>query len=475
MLKITVAKYGWERTNPLGDDSSTYAWGRLPFDINGNGNTTDTNLSEAGDLSATPPYKSPGDVNLDGDTDDTNISEADAATRTYEIQLSALIAKEGAEFNLNGPKYVDMARDMIQAERNKLAVLIDSDQLVGQQAVIWQKIQEILMVYVFQADKPRVGAAGQGFAGRLPVQVSGNYDKSSALNRIDNILHALSSASNLEEALDPDEDGLFVEDDNTPFAGRGSGDIWGEKDSQVKAWIGTTDYTRFGVWRVRRSRNALRATIQGSTGSAAGNQAWDNAELEAFAYSPLPKSVVLNTNSPNYPSGATATYTGKTVAFVDTIAATGAKAGAVTGAAGYEGVVDMTVKWGKEVDGTTDLTGGQIGAQIQTVLSGLTNVNGDILTHSGNPVKDMVFANVAFTTDTDNVLDFSDTGTLITINYMDRNATAGGTSAATFEGTFVGASTDGPLGVIGLYEITNFGTVSGTAITIDGAFGADLP
>ena len=447
MLKITVAKFGWERTNALGADDSTYAWGRLAVDLNDDGDTDDTGLAEAGDSTATPPYGALGDLTLDGDTEDT-IDEADAATRTYEISLSTVLGKEGAEGNFNGGVYVTMARQMIQAERNKLAVLIDSDQLADQQAVIWQKIQEILLVYVFPADTARSTEAddvGKGFAGRLPMQVSGNYDKNTALARVDNIIDALSSSSNLEEALDPDEDGLFVQDDNTPFVSRGSGDIWAEKDSQVRYWVGTTDYTRFGTWRVRRSRNAQRGG------------GWENAEKETFAYSPLPMSVVETATSPNYPNGASATYEGKTVAFVGNV--------------GYEGAADVHVTWGVAEDGTA-LTGDPVpvGGRIAVVLSGMQNVDGDDLMHSGSPVRDMVFANLAFTTGDDNVLDFASPAAIgVTVNYMDRNQAAGTGVTANLSGAFVGTSADGPLGVIGLYDLVGYGA------TFDGAFGADLP
>ncbi len=60
----------------------------------------------------------------------------------------------------------------------------------------------------------------------------------------------------------------------------------------MKAWLGSTDYTRFGLWRVQRSRNALR------TGD------WVNAEDGEFAHSPLGAAVYLS-GDPNFPEGAT--------------------------------------------------------------------------------------------------------------------------------------------------------------------------
>ena len=462
MLKITVQEFGYERNaTELIASGSIYDWERLPADLNGDGDTDDTTLPEA-DV---------GDVNLDGITVGQTADEDNAATRTYEISLASLLAKEGAESNHNGGKYVDMAREMIQAERNRLAVLIDSDQLPESQATIWQNIQLILMRYVFNAEAARTPeqatAEDPAFAGRLPVSVSGDYDESTALDRVDRILDALSSASNLEAALDPDENAFFVDDDDNPFVNRAASDMFNEKDSQVKTWIGSTDYTRFGVWRVRRSRNALRSG------------GWQNAEMEAFAYSPLPAATVMTADAPNYPAGASATYSGKTVAFV--------------GTAGYEGTIDLHVDWGVNVDGGALVSPNPgtdpvpVGGRFTTVISGLQNASGDILEHRSDgatvsfAVRDIVFSRLAFVTDDDGVLDFSSTTTTATVNFMDRNQTAAsGLALPQFDGTFVGASADGPLGVMGVYEITfQTGTdgdgETNLATTINGAFGADLP
>ena len=421
MLTITVAKFGWTRTGDLGDDGSSYTW----------------------------QQQDDGDEETTGDTTD--------AMRKYEIDLADLVAAEGSEYNMNGGNYVMMAREMIEKERGKLAVLIDSDQLEDAQANIWMRVQEILLVYVFNA------SMGDAFMDRLPDQVGDAYDADTALETIDDIIDALSSASNLEAALDKDEDGLFVQDDDTPFVGRGAGDIFGENDSQAKALIGTTDFTRFGVWRVQRSRNAQR----GASAANAEDSGWQLAETETFAYSPLPATEVTSTASPNYTPGGSATYEGSTVAYV--------------GTTGYEGEVDVYVTW----NGAT----AAIGGTIQTVISNMRNAgNGDELLHGGAgddamPVRNLVFADVTFTTDPtddDHVLDFAATGTpAIRVEYMDRNFTNGSADATVYAGTFVGSSADGPLGVIGRYSIEastfRVGADDDAASAIIGAFGAELP
>jgi hypothetical protein len=378
----------------------------------------------------------------DGD-DDTTESTTDAM-RKYEISLADLVAGEGSEYNMNGGNYVMMAREMIEKERGKLAVLIDSDQLEGAQANIWMRVQEILLVYVFSA------AATGDFMDRLPDQVGDAYDADTALETIDDIIDALSSASNLEAALDKDEDGLFVQDDDTPFVGRGAGDIFGENDSQAKALIGTTDFTRFGVWRVRRSRNAQRT------------DSWQNAETETFAYSPLPATEVTSTASPNYTPDGSATYEGSTVAYV--------------GTTGYEGDVDVYVTWNLDT----------VGGTIQTVISNMRNAgNGDELLHGGTgdsamPVRNLVFDDITFTAEeADDLLDFSDTSLSVRVEYMDRNENFPDVPGNSLSGIFVGSSADGPLGVIGRYSIVastfRVGEDDEAPSAIMGAFGAELP
>ena len=428
-LTITVAKFGWTRTGELAADGSSYEWAQQD----------------------------------DGDAETT--SNTTDATRKYEIDLGWLVPREGAESGFNGPKYVDMAREMIETERAKLAALLGTDQLEDAQADVWQRIQEILLVYVFNA-----GRTGD-WSGRLPTKVSGDYDSDSALDTVDDILHALSTLSNLESALDKDESALFVgsaTDDEADFTYNRDpvdrSDIWAEKDSQVRLWIGTTDFTRFGVWRVRRSRNALR------------RGGWDDSEteIEAFAYSPLPVSTVSAVSAPNYSPGGTASYTGSTVAFVgnpnrDVAAGNPAPIG-------YEGDVAVHVTWNPT----------EVGASLTTVISNfVSGDNGDSLYHSSSPVRELVFSNLAFTAGDDNKLMFASdaTGTTfdggVSVHYADRNATAGSVTGATLSGAFVGSSADGPLALIGRYTLpdSDFDVAASTRdnVVIHGAFGAELP
>ncbi len=418
-LKVTVPKYAWERSAGDLDTNSTWTWGVADAD----------------------------------DPDTENIVETDNATRTFEANLTALANKEGAVYSQTGGVYVAMAREMIESERSKLAALIAlGDEFAPQAEERWQEIQEILLIYVFAgAVSPiaTVADATTPFTGRLPEQVSGAYgDLSDALETVDNIISALSSSGNLEAALDPDEDGIFVDGDD-PFETRPPHEIWAQQDSEVRAAFGSTDYTRFGVWRVRNNRSA-------------SHDGWNWAEIETFAYSPLPKAEVTSINSPNFPAGNTATYEGKTVAFLHDHV-------------DYEGEVSVEVTWETAT----------VGGRVTTVLSNLRDVgNGDYLFHNGREVRDLVFPTFAFTTELgaatpNHVLDYVSTDLGVSVRYMDRNAPRGDATAELHDGVFVGSTADGPLAVIGRY---GFGTTAGfghnagtTNRTLNGAFGADRP
>ncbi len=99
--------------------------------------------------------------------------------------------------------------------------------------------------------------------------------------------------------------------------------------------MGTTDYTRFGAWRIQWAQNPLR-----------GNN-WFHRELESFAYSPLP--VAMAQWRDKLPLGGRATYTGETVAYLGLMTdALHAKRGDFTymgSQAACEGATSFELRW----------------------------------------------------------------------------------------------------------------------------------
>ncbi len=481
--------------------------------------------------------------------DDGTLSQLGDKKENVEIALADLLAKEGGEYTLKSPKtWVQDARERIQKQRDKIAGLKAIGDLETQEQEAWDEVLLRLTTNVFWDVGTETGTGvrsnriGHGTAPnsqvihtQLPLKIvddgsgtaTGNIPDD-ALDRIDAILEALSSAESLEAAFDPGQDGLFVVedgdeeksflkvhgDDGELFDSAGTGSttansykqIWNTSGSamfnqrqwEIKALAGTTDYTRFGVWRIQHARNALRG------------KNWYHQEVEPFAYSPLPVATAQRRDQ--LPAGARVTYEGKTVAYLGwpTMRNDDSDQGHQTA---YEGTVSVEVEWyGTDHDlggswGTVRKTA--VGSYVTTVLSDLRQVsNGDYLYHFtggvAQEVRRVTFPKVFYGTDgslspywtsldaNDHKLDFRArvadkkyvrTNREMTIDYRDSGvAQVKQTYSAFYEFMFVGNSPDGPLGVIGWYELSDDGgfarfSTDKTAnnLTLEGAFGADLP
>ncbi len=484
-----------------------------------------------------------------------------------EVQLSLadLLASEGGgEFSRNSPKtWVQMARERIEKGRDKIAGLQSIGGLADQVNAEWREVNLALLHYVFwdanmesPSSKrirynflnpaPAAIAAltreqkGEfvGWPWQLPVKtvrvVSKEYNgvtyevrernatataPSDALDRIDAMIEALSSVEGLEAAFDPGRDGLFVDededgveksfltihgDDGELFDSAGANkQIWNTSASamfnqrqwQIKATAGMTDYTRFGVWRIQWAKNALRA------------KNWAHLEVESFAYSPLPVATAQRRDQ--LPLGGRATYEGKTVAYVGTMAVDGSPSSAIAdlgSQAAYEGTASVEVEWFGADPVPEAAWSGQsvsvrsngVGGYVTTVLSDLQSVSsGDYLYHDNKEVRRLIFGKVTFGTDdtwgdaypssagnhdldmigpigSRNIsIDYRDSSVARATKKWDNNRTG-------YSFKFVGSSPDGPLGVVGIYGLTGqgFGTKKAATaqnLTLKGAFGADLP
>ena len=482
-LTITVGKFGWTQDSPADGDT--------PADLNAGHNWERLN-----------------DNNPDNGEND--------ATREFKIDLANLVNKAGAGvFNMAvGPTHVSEAKWLIEAERNKLEVLIETEQLPEQQEAIWQNVQEILLTRVFNADydpaaqnpddatksASHLPLAADTFGNRLPEKVyraADDFDSDKVLGWIDDILWALDSASNLESALDKDENGLFVQhvnDDGNElaFVKDAAADIYTQREVQVRGTFGMTDFTRFGVWRVRRLRNAIRSTGGNVTANGGGNQ-WVHGESDAFAYSPLDATTIRSLDAANYPSGGNATYEGSTVAYVGRFDQN-------SGLAAFQGDVAVAVNW-TPPDSQPNQDTLRLGT-MTAVISNLEKADtGDPLTHSTRgAVRELIFnaadGGIPIMTNGDAQVVFSTEDVQLSLGYSNRsigNESLSGIEA-TIDGRFVGNSSDGPLGVLGRYSIESAslsyeqrpGDPTGNAaarathvaygdVSIHGAFGADLP
>ena len=181
---------------------------------------------------------------------------------TAKFDLAAMAEKgAGAATTINGPKWIDQVIATLTEERDLLSTLqsLDSADTQSAEVLAWQRVQFALQYLML---------------GNLPMKMDDAYgdleSEVEAIDLINRALDALSSNANLAAALDPDGTGIFdhydsgeadvtttpEREDQSNFVTadgkvnkRTPTQMRGEKTHQVIATLGTTSYTRFGVWR----------------------------------------------------------------------------------------------------------------------------------------------------------------------------------------------------------------------------------
>ena len=493
-------------------------------------------------------YRDPGDGTvaygaLSGDYGATAdaADDTDPTRITAKFDLAALTAKGGGtQTAVNGATWVSQVISTLTAERNLLSTLqgLDSDDTTGAEEMAWQRVQFALQHQML---------------GQLPIKMDDDYgdleSEADAIDLINRALEALSSNAKLEAALDPDGTGIFdhydsnadgdpavtADEDIENFVnaakekvnGRTFAQMRSEKMQQVFATLGSTSYTRFGVWRRQSTQNAVR------TGGVRTNHGGPGT----FAYSPLDPTNAGTPANPGFSPGGSASYTGETVALQNTTWLTG--------------TVRVDVSWspGAVVAGPPAAFADSVGTMSLTI-SGLASAAGDPLTYGGQPkgnaatlattpeatgnagteIADIVMGGLAITVgatgaanagqlivvgdgldedgaDTTTAADIVGYSELAPGNARLRYTALGETDTLTSPPTdgsgvkalFVGQGVDGPLGVIGTYTIatgdaitpgnvttaddsTSIGRLGAdglqsvdVGVTIYGAFGAQLP
>ena len=488
-------------------------------------------------------YRDPGDGTvaygaLSGGYGDTAGADddTDPTLITAKFDLAALKEQGGDEHDVvNGPTWVSRVISTLETERDLLSTLqgLDSADTETAEVASWQRVQFALQYQML---------------GNLPIKMDDDYDdlasEADAIDLINRALDALSSNTNLGAALDPDGTGIFDHWDNDgdgdpdttadadiqnfvntakeKVNGRTFAQMRGEKMQQVFATLGSTSYTRFGVWRRQSTQNAVRTDGVTRTHGGPGT----------FAYSPLDPTNAGTPTNTGFPEGGSARYTGETVALQNTTWLTG--------------TVRVDVSWGDDADSVTAGTfNGQTDDGVGTMsltISGLASAAGDPLTYGGRPksndlednptavgnagteIADIVLGGLTIVvgqagdnmghllvgTATEGAGDDAGTFTYSEIppgNARLRHTALGTPDTATSPPTdgsgvkalFVGQGVDGPLGAIGTYTIatgeavtpanvtdasdsTSIGRLGadGTqsvdvGVTIYGAFGAQLP
>ncbi len=516
-LTVKVQKYGWVRT-----DATTIGYGALRDD---SGTTTLAATNSAGDAT-------------------------DVILATAEFDLETLAGKgAGAKTTVNGPKWADSVKATVQAQRDQIATLqalgTRTDSTRDAEAAAWQIAVDAIQY--------------QLFGGHLPMKLVGEYATNTTLQEdavslLDRALDALSNTTKLFAATNPDGTGIFdhydsnadndatvvAENDIEDFifydlnANTGADDrrwettgdnralsaFLGEREHKVIASLGTTSYTRFGIWYRIGAVSAERWAPDPDTTTDANEYQGvkkDEGGPGSFAYSPLDPTLAAALRP--FPSGS-ATYVGETVAIMDEDVLTGtARVDVSWGAPDDPDDTTDTPPFldlGVSPDGTTDTS--SYAGTMSLTLGDLADADGDPLTYTGAtgaPAQGHEIAEIVFDgmlievglpgarsgqlivgaetagTAADGVTPYTyaEIGLTPADNVRYRLTEIGmsdqpGTGAASAAALFVGQGVDGPLGVIGTFTLndTNVARVNaagdgveeGTEI-IYGSFGVDVP
>ena len=472
---------------------------------------------------------------------------------TAEFDLETLAGKAaGAKTTVNGPKWTDSVMATVQAQRDQIATLQSLGTRTAStrtaEAAAWQVAVDAIQY--------------QLFGGHMPMKLSGDYAtdtdlQEDALGLLDRALDALSNATKLFAALDPDGTGIFDHywidansdtvvdaDEIEDFiyydlnANTGAGDrrwettgnnralgaFLGEREHKVIASLGTTNYTRFGVWyrigAVSAERDGAGVTPNAGRGVKKGE-----GGPGSFAYSALDPTMAGNAANPAVPPGGSASFVGETVAIMDEDTLTGTARVDVSWAsvgdpANPNAATDRDLA--VSADGTTD-TASLVGTMSLTI-GDLADSTGDPLTYfvtgtstgAGQEISEIVFDGMNIEvglpggnsgqlivgaetagTAADGVTPYTYGELTLTpasdvryrlsqIGMSDQPGTEGTTNTVTtgVAALFVGQGVDGPLGVIGTFTLDDdnvarvnaagTGVEEGT-VAIYGGFGADIP
>ena len=404
-------------------------------------------------------------------TDDEGTTE-----NTVDLNIGLAELLSSGKKTSNSEKHVVAQVAVIMKQRNQLEILQGlGTRIDGSERTAWQKVQEALF-RVF---------------GQVPPKLNKTYAdvKDEAVSLIDDALAAFGSTAKLDDALDPEGSGIFkgvTTDNDSKVTLRGGArtpaNILAARQFQVLSRLGSTSYTRFGVWRMMRNRNAVR-TDRDTTEIRDRSEDGGADGPGMYAYSQLDPTEIMSLNDPSYQQGGSATYVGETVALQNSTYLTGE--------------VEATVNWSSTV----------VGGTLNVTFSNLANDNGDMLAMETvaavetddvittpaqyNVIRDLVFNNIDVgTMDGKVVFDHEAIGDRtaeafgVRLRYADASV-GDGTGEGMIEGKFVGATVDGPQGLFGIWELTAqeaLGRVTGAGndvtdknAAIYGAFGAELP
>ena len=446
-----------------------------------------------------------------------------------DFDLKTIFAQPGADPEKtvsNAPKHVDVVVEHIKAQR--AIYVIYAEQVGGDSADpadlanvgrqnAWKSINDFVRDHIFdlpttpQGETTAVTDSLEAITDdtvkdlssplgtfMYPTTRTDRPDDEAALERIDALLAAFADSFAFEAALEDDGEGVFdsqpaldAGDDSTadPFPlndnlaqpDEPAADIFNRITSQTQLFSLSTDYTRFGVWFRRETESAVHD--------------WDNhaspdngsTSPGGYAYSWLDQSAYRTDRVvATYPSNGLATYEGKTLANLrDTHI--------------WVGDALIRVTWS-----ATTVAPVTTSSTIVPIFSNFRRWQDnslDRLMHDhddDNSTRAKIVDEIVFRASDGTDLSVTDEDGKLMVNYTDARATityTDGTRAgiapnpgndvtttdSTFMAQFVGSSGDGPLGILGTWEVPGFDEDSTHSTNANqwvtdmvGSFGADL-
>ncbi len=335
-----------------------------------------------------------------------------------------------------GPTLVALARRDIEQQIRVLDLWRDvsssETELNRRRDTVWDSANETLFETVFGSNFRARNPLGASY----PTDSRRRPDDDQARSLLLEAAYALGSVGRFEDALV--EPGVFHEESD---AVEDTDLIFEVRSHDVRVEYSHTDYGRFGIW-LRTVGNSASEGIEYDPDDPSG----------AFAYSPLEQTRYFS-GDPRFPTNGTGYYQGHTVAVDDSSG----------GPRIFEGEIALTVDWGASVGRAT----------VTSVIQDLRTLDGDgVFRYNGVGVDQIVFSSgLSLSGGNGNLLEFDSSRPSVRLRYV--NAVRSDTRWSghrAHTGKFVGASLDGPLGVIGTWELGR----SNQSVSLKGAYAADL-
>ncbi len=348
-----------------------------------------------------------------------------------EFEFSAAMLYRNGGVSEIGDTLMEVASDALAEQLELLRVYrtISNTSTTVRQA-LWDAANRALEDHVFD----RFGSDPLGRT--YPAGSTLDNRDAAAVELLEDAIAALASPLRFEDSL---RDGGVFEGEagsESRVDGLDFDDIHRAVSYEVIVEFGHTDYTRFGAWG--------KTQIESAIGLQRRNL--PNSERpDVFAYSPL-QPTVFEPGDPNFPRNFVATYEGATRA-VDSGSSVPEY---------YDASVRISVDW----DDTPQ------GSEVWAVISGMASLtDGDYFVHNDLAVAELRFTGMRVRLDSGDRVEFASSSPSVRVRYLDPFRTEASFSGTRrLEGKFLGASADGPIGLIGTWRLGD----------VIGAYGADL-